>query len=169
MQCLRKDRAVCPSHLCDDRMHTLYTKDRCYYEVTVNLPSYVEVQKVTLYHVLWFQHFPLGCTVLVFVASTCLMAVQLLSKKEKKTPAIQHWGNKTLHGTCHFSDSSSVREFIYLFSRHFLPFKVVKKKKKTDEVHIAVNFILFFPFSGTIGFFACFWFVNKIYSVVKVD
>lgn len=24
-------------------------------------------------------------------------------------------------------------------------------------------------FSGTIGFFACFWFVNKIYSVVKVD
>jgi len=24
-------------------------------------------------------------------------------------------------------------------------------------------------FSGSIGFFACFWFVRKIYSVVKVD
>ncbi|XP_036404742.1 transmembrane 9 superfamily member 2 [Megalops cyprinoides] len=29
--------------------------------------------------------------------------------------------------------------------------------------------LIFFLFTGTIGFFACFWFVNKIYSVVKVD
>nr|XP_020451083.1 transmembrane 9 superfamily member 2-like isoform X2 [Monopterus albus] len=29
--------------------------------------------------------------------------------------------------------------------------------------------LMFFLFTGTIGFFACFWFVNKIYSVVKVD
>lgn len=28
---------------------------------------------------------------------------------------------------------------------------------------------LYSLFSGTIGFFACFWFVTKIYSVVKVD
>lgn len=28
---------------------------------------------------------------------------------------------------------------------------------------------LFFLLTGTIGFFACFWFVTKIYSVVKVD
>ncbi|CAG7837323.1 unnamed protein product [Allacma fusca] len=28
---------------------------------------------------------------------------------------------------------------------------------------------LFFLLTGTIGFFACFWFVRKIYSVVKVD
>lgn len=28
---------------------------------------------------------------------------------------------------------------------------------------------LVFSFIGTIGFFACFWFVTKIYSVVKVD
>lgn len=28
---------------------------------------------------------------------------------------------------------------------------------------------LFFLLTGTIGFFACFWFVSKIYSVVKVD
>ncbi|XP_023594312.1 transmembrane 9 superfamily member 2 [Trichechus manatus latirostris] len=32
------------------------------------------------------------------------------------------------------------------------------------------NLIIFvFSFIGTIGFFACFWFVTKIYSVVKVD
>ncbi|CAF91008.1 unnamed protein product [Tetraodon nigroviridis] len=29
--------------------------------------------------------------------------------------------------------------------------------------------LIFFLFSGTIGFFGCFWFVTKIYSVVKVD
>uniref|UniRef100_A0AAY4E846 Transmembrane 9 superfamily member n=1 Tax=Denticeps clupeoides TaxID=299321 RepID=A0AAY4E846_9TELE len=29
--------------------------------------------------------------------------------------------------------------------------------------------LIFFLFTGTIGFFACFWFVSKIYSVVKVD
>lgn len=28
---------------------------------------------------------------------------------------------------------------------------------------------LFFLLTGTVGFFACFWFVRKIYSVVKVD
>lgn len=30
-------------------------------------------------------------------------------------------------------------------------------------------FIFLFSLIGTIGFFACFWFVTKIYSVVKVD
>lgn len=29
--------------------------------------------------------------------------------------------------------------------------------------------LIFFVFTGTIGFFACFFFVNKIYSVLKVD
>uniref|UniRef100_A0A9L0IVF0 Transmembrane 9 superfamily member n=1 Tax=Equus asinus TaxID=9793 RepID=A0A9L0IVF0_EQUAS len=29
--------------------------------------------------------------------------------------------------------------------------------------------LIFFLFTGTIGFFSCFWFVTKIYSVVKVD
>uniref|UniRef100_A0A8C1M127 Transmembrane 9 superfamily member n=1 Tax=Cyprinus carpio TaxID=7962 RepID=A0A8C1M127_CYPCA len=29
--------------------------------------------------------------------------------------------------------------------------------------------LIFFIFTGTIGFFSCFWFVNKIYSVLKVD
>uniref|UniRef100_A0A673LHW5 Transmembrane 9 superfamily member n=1 Tax=Sinocyclocheilus rhinocerous TaxID=307959 RepID=A0A673LHW5_9TELE len=29
--------------------------------------------------------------------------------------------------------------------------------------------LIFFIFTGTMGFFSCFWFVNKIYSVLKVD
>ncbi|KAJ8015707.1 hypothetical protein DPEC_G00028930 [Dallia pectoralis] len=35
--------------------------------------------------------------------------------------------------------------------------------------YTAIMVLIFFLFTGTIGFFACFWFVNKIYSVVKVD
>lgn len=31
------------------------------------------------------------------------------------------------------------------------------------------NYFSFDCFLGTIGFFACFWFVTKIYGVVKVD
>ncbi|KAM9377074.1 transmembrane 9 superfamily protein member 5 isoform 2-T2 [Pholidichthys leucotaenia] len=35
--------------------------------------------------------------------------------------------------------------------------------------YTTIMVLIFFLFTGTIGFFACFWFVNKIYSVVKVD
>uniref|UniRef100_A0A4W5QXR7 Transmembrane 9 superfamily member n=1 Tax=Hucho hucho TaxID=62062 RepID=A0A4W5QXR7_9TELE len=35
--------------------------------------------------------------------------------------------------------------------------------------YTSIMVLIFFLFTGTIGFFACFWFVNKIYSVVKVD
>merc|ERR1712066_874443 len=35
--------------------------------------------------------------------------------------------------------------------------------------YTSVMVFCFFLLTGTIGFFACFWFVRKIYSVVKVD
>uniref|UniRef100_A0A646QFR8 Transmembrane 9 superfamily member n=1 Tax=Hemiscolopendra marginata TaxID=943146 RepID=A0A646QFR8_9MYRI len=35
--------------------------------------------------------------------------------------------------------------------------------------YTCIMVFLFFLLTGTIGFFACFWFVRKIYSVVKVD
>jgi len=35
--------------------------------------------------------------------------------------------------------------------------------------YTSIMVITFFLLTGTIGFFACFWFVRKIYSVVKVD
>ncbi|XP_052782967.1 transmembrane 9 superfamily member 2-like [Mya arenaria] len=35
--------------------------------------------------------------------------------------------------------------------------------------YMTIVVFLFFMLTGTIGFFACFWFVTKIYSVVKVD
>lgn len=35
--------------------------------------------------------------------------------------------------------------------------------------YIVYIYRLLIVFPGTIGFFGCFWFVTKIYSVVKVD
>lgn len=35
--------------------------------------------------------------------------------------------------------------------------------------YTAIMVFVFFLLTGTIGFFSCFWFVNKIYSVIKVD
>ena len=35
-------------------------------------------------------------------------------------------------------------------------------------MHIVVTYVLNL-WTGSIGFFACLWFVSKIYSVVKVD
>lgn len=35
--------------------------------------------------------------------------------------------------------------------------------------YMLIVMFLFFMLTGTIGFFSCFWFVSKIYSVVKVD
>lgn len=35
--------------------------------------------------------------------------------------------------------------------------------------YTSIMVLLFFLLTGTVGFFACFWFVRKIYSVVKVD
>ncbi|OQR70601.1 transmembrane 9 superfamily member 2-like [Tropilaelaps mercedesae] len=35
--------------------------------------------------------------------------------------------------------------------------------------YTTIMVLLFFLLTGTVGFFACFWFVRKIYSVVKVD
>merc|ERR1711936_244884 len=35
--------------------------------------------------------------------------------------------------------------------------------------YTSVMVFCFFLLTGTIGFLACFWFVRKIYSVVKVD
>jgi hypothetical protein len=43
-----------------------------------------------------------------------------------------------------------------------------KLKKKTYHQIKYFSFLLFIRL-GTIGFLACFWFVRKIYSVIKVD
>merc|ERR1712070_604774 len=36
-------------------------------------------------------------------------------------------------------------------------------------IFFILNFFVFFLLTGTIGFYACYWFVWKIFSAIKVD
>lgn len=62
--------------------------------------------------------------------------------------------------------------YFMLYAMHFF-----NSKLHIDETSSAILYFgytllmttLVVLFTGTIGFFACFWFVTKIYSAVKVD
>lgn len=64
--------------------------------------------------------------------------------------------------------TSTFLYFGYTFIMVFLFFLLSGKQCATGWIFHLTNFFLSF-ITGTIGFFACFWFVRKIYSVVKVD
>lgn len=62
--------------------------------------------------------------------------------------------------------------YLFIYCIHFF----VTKLNITDAASTFLYFgytllmvFLFFLLTGTVGFFACFWFVRKIYGVVKVD
>ena len=55
---------------------------------------------------------------------------------------------------------------------HVFPFQLVIEGAASTILYFGYTFLLafiFFLFTGTIGFLSTFWFVSKIYSVVKVD
>ncbi|ESP04811.1 hypothetical protein LOTGIDRAFT_211611 [Lottia gigantea] len=71
-----------------------------------------------------------------------------------------------------FLTSGFTAVYFFIYCVHFF----VSKLEMTGAASIFLYFgyttiivILFFLLTGSIGFFACFWFVSKIYSVVKVD
>lgn len=56
---------------------------------------------------------------------------------------------------------------VYKKTKLFIKKRIVPKIYLVFEFH--AKYFSFDCFLGTIGFFACFWFVTKIYGVVKVD
>ncbi|XP_034936872.1 transmembrane 9 superfamily member 2 [Chelonus insularis] len=71
-----------------------------------------------------------------------------------------------------FLTSGFTAAYLLIYCIHFF----VKKLNIEDATSTLLYFgytiimvFLFFLLTGSIGFFACFWFVRKIYSVVKVD
>ncbi|XP_046853057.1 transmembrane 9 superfamily member 2-like [Xenia sp. Carnegie-2017] len=74
------------------------------------------------------------------------------------------WWRSYLTGAC---------TAIYLFIYSFYYFHKLTIVGTTSTVlyygYTSIMVILFFLYTGTIGFFACFFFVRKIYSSVKVD
>jgi transmembrane 9 superfamily protein 2/4 len=71
-----------------------------------------------------------------------------------------------------FLTSGFTAVYFFLYSVHFYITKLEIEGFVSTFLYFGYTLImsfLFFLLTGTIGFFACFWFVTKIYSVVKVD
>ncbi|XP_008325001.1 transmembrane 9 superfamily protein member 5 isoform X1 [Cynoglossus semilaevis] len=71
-----------------------------------------------------------------------------------------------------FLTSGFTAVYLFIYAVHYFYSKLQIIGLASTILYFGYTMIMvliFFLFTGTIGFFACFWFVNKIYSVVKVD
>lgn len=62
--------------------------------------------------------------------------------------------------------------YLFLYCCHYFSTKLNIEDAASAFLYFgytAIMVLLFNLLTGTIGFFACFWFIRKIYSVVKVD
>lgn len=62
--------------------------------------------------------------------------------------------------------------YLFLYCCHYFFTKLQIEDAASAFLYFGYTLIMVFLFNlltGTIGFFACFWFIRKIYSVVKVD
>lgn len=71
-----------------------------------------------------------------------------------------------------FLTSGFTAVYLFIYCIHYFVTKLNIEDAASTFLYFGYTLImvfLFFLLTGTIGFFACFWFVRKIYSVVKVD
>lgn len=71
-----------------------------------------------------------------------------------------------------FLTSGFTAFYLFVYCVHYFVTKLSIEGVASTMLYFgytAIMIFLFFLLTGTIGFMACFWFVRKIYSVVKVD
>ncbi|XP_070538417.1 transmembrane 9 superfamily member 2-like [Ptychodera flava] len=71
-----------------------------------------------------------------------------------------------------FLTSGFTAIYLFIYCIHYFVSKLTIEGIASTVLYFgytSIMVLLFFLFCGTVGFFACFWFVIKIYSVVKVD
>ncbi|XP_029463650.1 transmembrane 9 superfamily member 2-like isoform X5 [Rhinatrema bivittatum] len=71
-----------------------------------------------------------------------------------------------------FLTSSFTAVYLFIYAVHYFFSKLLITGTASTILYFGYTMIMvliFFLFTGTIGFFACYWFVSRIYSVVKVD
>ncbi|XP_018410570.1 PREDICTED: transmembrane 9 superfamily member 2-like [Nanorana parkeri] len=71
-----------------------------------------------------------------------------------------------------FLTSGFTAVYLFIYAIHYFFSKLQITGTASTILYFGYTMIMvliFFLFTGTIGFFACYWFVRKIYSVVKVD
>ncbi|XP_059617869.1 transmembrane 9 superfamily member 2 [Phlebotomus argentipes] len=71
-----------------------------------------------------------------------------------------------------FLTSGFTAVYLFIYCCHYFATKLSIEDAASTFLYFgytAIMVFLFFLLTGSIGFFACFWFIRKIYSVVKVD
>lgn len=71
-----------------------------------------------------------------------------------------------------FLTSGFTAVYLFIYCCHYFATKLQIEDAASTFLYFGYTLImvfLFFLLTGSIGFFACFWFIRKIYSVVKVD
>lgn len=71
-----------------------------------------------------------------------------------------------------FLTSGSTALYLFIYCCHYFATNIGMAEPISALVYFgytAIIVFLFFLITGTFGFLACFWFIRKIYSVVKVD
>lgn len=71
-----------------------------------------------------------------------------------------------------FLTSGFTAVYLFIYCCHYFATKLSIEDAASTFLYFgytAIMVFLFFLLTGTIGFMACFWFIRKIYSVVKVD
>ncbi|XP_064430930.1 transmembrane 9 superfamily member 2-like isoform X2 [Mirounga angustirostris] len=71
-----------------------------------------------------------------------------------------------------FFTSSFTAVYLFIYAVHYFFAKLQIVGIASSILYFGytmVMVLIFFLFTGTVGFFSCFWFITKIYSVVKVD
>ncbi|XP_037910332.1 transmembrane 9 superfamily member 2 [Hermetia illucens] len=71
-----------------------------------------------------------------------------------------------------FLTSGFTAVYLFIYCCHYFVTKLSIEDAASTFLYFgytAIMVFLFFLLTGAIGFFACFWFIRKIYSVVKVD
>ncbi|XP_060069369.1 transmembrane 9 superfamily member 2-like [Ylistrum balloti] len=71
-----------------------------------------------------------------------------------------------------FLTSGFTAVYLFAYCIHYFVSKLEIHDTASTMLYFGYTFIMVFAFfltTGAIGFFACFWFTSKIYSVVKVD
>lgn len=71
-----------------------------------------------------------------------------------------------------FLTSGCTAFYLFIYCCHYFATKLSIEDTASTFLYFGYTLImvfLFFLMTGSIGFIACFWFIRKIYSVVKVD
>ncbi|KAK9879735.1 hypothetical protein WA026_006795 [Henosepilachna vigintioctopunctata] len=115
----------------------------------------------------WQMYYMFGFLFLVFIilVITCAETTILLCYFHLCAEDYHWWWRSYL-------TSGFTSVYLFLYCCHYFFAKLEIEDLASTFLYFGYTLIMVFLFNlltGTIGFFACFWFIRKIYSVVKVD